>query len=125
MNDDLSPEQEVLLEELILEYREIGEQIREMRELRARVAKELVKLLCPFKIGERVYVQKPIKRFNEPVGVCQVVDIIPIGHNGDAPSHQKQPDFTFTVRKVLSSGQLSQISHTTYMPSRWRKAKSS
>jgi hypothetical protein len=121
--NDLSPEQEVLLEELILKYREVGEQIREMQELRARIAKELVKLLCPFKIGEQVYVQKPIKRFNEPVGICQVVDIIPIGHNSIASSYQDQPGFTFTVRKVLSSGELSQLTHTTYMPSRWRKAK--
>lgn len=121
--NDLSPEQEVLLEELILKYREVGEQIREMQELRATVAKELVKLLCPFKIGEQVYVQKPIKRFNEPVGICQVVDIIPIGHNSNTSSYQDQPGFTFTVRKVLASGELSQLTHTTYMPSRWRKAK--
>ncbi|KAF0225019.1 MAG: hypothetical protein FD167_4916 [bacterium] len=121
--DELSLEQEALLEELILKYRELGEQIKRYQELRAEVAKRIVEISCPFKIGDLIYVPKPIKRFNEPEGVCQVVDIIPMGHNSDAKCYQNQPSFIFTVRKILKTGQLSNITYTTYMPSRWRKVK--
>ncbi|KAF0241860.1 MAG: hypothetical protein FD167_3952 [bacterium] len=121
--DDLSLEQEALLEELILRYRELGQQIKHYQELKARIAKQIVILTCPFKIGDLVFVPKPSKRFNEPEGVCQVVEIIPIGHNSDAASYQEQPHPIFAVRKILKSGQLSNISYTTYIPSRWRKVK--
>lgn len=123
MNDEFSPEEEVLLEELIMEYRELCQQVTELQKLRAKVAKKIVEIICPLKIGDFVRVSKPNKRFNEPVGVCQVIEIIPIGHNSDAPTYHNQPGFTFAVKKVLSSGELSQITHVTYMPSRWRKVK--
>lgn len=119
----LSLEQEAFLEELILKYRELGEQIKHYQELKAGIAKQIAELICPFKIGDLIYVPKPIKRFNEPEGVCQVVDIIPLGHNSDATSYQNQPGYIFTVRKILKSGELSSITHTTYMPNRWRKVK--
>jgi hypothetical protein len=123
--NDLSLEEEALLEDLIFRYRELGQQIRHFQELKAEVAKQIVTFLCPFKVGDLVYVIKPNKRFNEPEGICQVVEVVPIGHNSSDESYQKQPHFTFTVRKLLKSGQLSSITHTTYMPSRWRKVKPS
>lgn len=122
--NDLNQEQEILLEELILKYRELGQQIKHYQELRTEVAKQIAQLICPFKIGDLVFVPKPNKRFNEPEGVCQVVEIIPIGHNSDAESYQNQPKYIFTVRKILKSGQPSSITYTTYMPSRWCKVKS-
>lgn len=121
--NDLSLEEETLLEDLLFKYRELGQQIHHFQELKAEVAKKIVTFMCPFKVGDLVYVIKPNKRFNEPEGICQVVEVVPIGHNSSDESYQKQPHFTFTVRKLLKSGQLSSIAHTTYMPSRWCKVK--
>lgn len=123
IDNALTPAEEEAMEVLLARYQQLGEEIQQHKILREEVAKQLVHYLCPFKIGQQVYIPKPSKHLKEPKGKCQVVEVLPLGHASAEGESLERPSYYFKVRKVLSNGTLSNLSHTTHMPGRWRSVK--
>lgn len=117
----LSHREKVRLDKLLVEFRRMGDEIVRFRDLREALAAEIAPLLCPFIVGDQVYVQRPSQAFHEPHGICEVVEVFAIPKSGDFANYSSRPNYEFRVRQVLKSGGLGKRLYSAHLPKSWRR----
>lgn len=119
----LSKQEAAKHKKLLEQYHKLGDEIIRCKHLRETTSHKIAQLICPFRVGDRVYGPKPTKFSSSPKGLCEVIEIFAVIFPFEIDQHLTQPHYRFRVKKVLKNGKLSQRTYTAFWPDHWREAK--